>query len=130
MAPPRPPSLRPRLARPRALLLLPLPLLALLLLLGLASAAPPSNSTECRFRALTYAAALQRMPWKAPLRNVFDALELQAMCGYSPPKAPAPAAPPAFPLPHGAVFADAAGGSDANSGAEDSPVASGAHRGG
>ena len=91
------------------------------------AAAIDNNTTECHFRALTYAVALARQPWRAPLRDVFDALELSATCGVTPPPRPPPPAPPSFTIPPSAVFADAVHGADSNPGTQQAPVRSGTH---
>ncbi len=100
-------------------------LLLPLLLLLMACAAPATgltNTTECWFRSLTYAVALQRQPWRAPLNDVFDALQLASSCAVAPlPPAPPPR-PPAVAVPPSAVFADPIRGADSNPGSQQAPV--------
>lgn len=45
----------------------------------------PSNSTDCRAYMLQYEFSLRLMPERAPLRDVFDALQLAGTCGVTPP---------------------------------------------
>lgn len=59
------------------------------------------NSTECEIRLLAYEYALRLRPGESPLLDVFDALELNEMCGATRP-APGPSpTPPSYPEPSG-----------------------------
>jgi hypothetical protein len=51
-------------------------------------AAHASLHTDCRAYMLQWEMSLRLMPERAPLRDVFDALQLNAKCGVSPPTAP------------------------------------------
>ena len=45
------------------------------------------NSTDCRAYMLQYEFTLRLMPERAPLRDVFDSLQLYTNCGVTPPSA-------------------------------------------
>ena len=48
---------------------------------------PISGTTiDCKGRLLAYEYALKLLPQRKPLREVFDALELEQTCGVTPPK--------------------------------------------
>lgn len=67
---------------------------------------------DCEMRRLAYAHALSLQPDKAPLREVFDALNLDTKCN-EPPPAPVAVPPPFYPTPHrGVLFVDYEHGHD------------------
>ena len=72
-------------------------------------------------KQFAYEYALSLQPELAPLRDVFDALELGTKCKMSPP-APREAKLPSFAAPADALFVDYGKGADSNSGAEASPL--------
>ena len=76
---------------------------------------------DCVVAQLAYEFSLQLQPDKAPLREVFDALELGDKCGKAAPAA-VKRTPPSFPLSPGALFVDAKHGSDSAKGTEASPL--------
>ena len=95
----------PRVGLPAVSLLLLLLLLLLLsaLVAAVAATAGASSSptvadpsdgshTICAVRELAYQRALAAQPHNAPLTELFDALQLQTLCGKAPPPAPAPEA--------------------------------------
>lgn len=43
------------------------------------------NTTECHGRMLAYEFGLTRIPARAPQREAFDALQLETLCGVTPP---------------------------------------------
>ncbi len=76
---------------------------------------------DCAVRILAYQYALQLQPQLAPLLDVFDALELATVC-----KQPRPAeenhGQPSYAPPLGALYVDAAKGSDTASGSAGAPL--------
>lgn len=99
---------------------------------------------DCAMRNLTWAYARHLLPSRGPLLDVFDALRLLIDCNFTrpadtpeiPPRAPFYAVPSprgggsgarsvlrAAPPPVGALFVDAARGSDDGSGTEGAPFA-------
>ena len=79
------------------------------------------DEQDCAMRRLAYAHALFLQPDKAPLREVFDALNLDTKC-EDPAPAPRGVPPPVFPTPKGALFVDYTNGSDAAPGDELLPL--------
>ena len=83
--------------------------------------------SECEFRKLTYEYALKQTPKRVPLLPVFDALELETMCGE---KRPVPAEKEYWPQTYPVrkedrlFFVDPGHGRDSNSGAIGSPLKS------
>jgi hypothetical protein len=71
-------------------------------------------------RSLAYEYALQLQPKLAPLREVFDALELAAKCNHTAPESK-PRPPPLFPTPSDALFVDYSNGDDSNTGSIQAP---------
>jgi hypothetical protein len=57
------------------------------------------NSTDCKGRLLAYELGLSLIPERAPQREVFDALELEATCGVTPPVAASRAVFLSQPIP-------------------------------
>ena len=96
-----------------------------------ALSANTGSNTECEFRQMTYKVALQTMPDRAPLLDVFDSLELATMCGIArpaePPTKPQGDWPTAFAPPAAsdarAYFVDPLKGKDSAAGSLASPFA-------
>jgi hypothetical protein len=93
------------------------------------ASADGNKSTDCRAWLLQYEHALRLMPERAPLRDVFDALQLGARCGVVPPTAPAStsyfkplaAAEISAACPTAAYYVDPAAGDDGSAGTEAAP---------
>ena len=54
----------------------------------------PSNTTDCKGRLLAYEYGLKLLPSRKPQLESFDALQLEATCGVTRPRAMPPVAPP------------------------------------
>jgi len=95
-------------------------LISLLGLVSTARATIGGIATECKFRELTYNYSLLQIPDRAPLLEVFDALELNTYCGLERPAEPKTKPqgdwPPIYPTPPGTtsnnIFVDPVRGSD------------------
>ena len=79
------------------------------------------NTTECHFRLLTYKASLAGHPERAPLQDVFDALNLNTMCDVPEPTTPSRETWPSYPTPSAAYYVDYSAGSDVNDGSLTKP---------
>lgn len=87
------------------------------------------STRDCAVRRLAYDYALQLQPARAPLRDVWDALQITQLCGDRAPFGPL--GPGLFVSPKScsmcdlvnAVFVDARRGQDRNPGTEAEPVA-------
>ena len=94
-----------------------------------AAAHDGTASTDCRAFMLQYELSLRLMPERLPLRDVFDALNLNSKCGVAPPAAPASTAffKPLTPAEvaqtctAGAFYVNASGGSDSAAGTIGAP---------
>jgi hypothetical protein len=94
-----------------------------------AAAADGNKSTNCRAWMLQYEHGLRLMPERAPLRDVFDALQLGVRCGVSPPTAPAStsyfkpltSAEISAACPTTAFYVDPAAGNDGGAGTRAAP---------
>jgi len=88
------------------------------------------NSTDCRAYMLQYEFSLRLMPERAPLRDVFDSLQLYTNCGVTPPSASLSTAffKPLSKMELSSkctvdpIFVDAVSGDDSNLGSITSPV--------
>lgn len=68
------------------------------------------NTTECHTRLLTYEFSLTLLPWRSPLLEAFDALELEATCGVERPVDNGTAAfPPRSKVPRAGYFVSPSG---------------------
>ena len=82
------------------------------------------TSQDCAMRKLAYEFAGELQPWRAPHRDVFDALELESICGELPP----PGATPRLshddlPAAASTMYVNVTGGDDSNSGTISAPLA-------
>ena len=77
--------------------------------------------TDCKMKKFAYDFALHLQPQLAPLRDVFDALELEGKCKMTPPE-PKPVTAPVFDTPPDALFVDYEKGSDSNAGTMAEPL--------
>jgi hypothetical protein len=75
-----------------------------------APGASAQTAQDCMAYALAYERALTLQPWRAPARDVWDALRLGPDCGAPPPPSAAALGVPA-PWPRRAASSSAAGGS-------------------
>jgi hypothetical protein len=93
-----------------------------------ADAARGGNDTDCRAYLLEYEFSLRLMPERAPLLDVFDALQLNSNCGITPPSGD-PSTVFLLPIPAaelagcgcGPFYVDAVNGSDTNAGTQANP---------
>eukprot|EP01047_Picozoa_sp_COSAG01_P054913 COSAG01_NODE_6055_length_3878_cov_1.602805_2_plen_526_part_00 len=85
---------------------------------------PGADGQECAVNKVAYEYALQLQPQLAPLLAVFDALELGTKCKVPRPPPPPPLPPPSFPASAGALYVDAAKGTDSAPGTQAQPLRS------
>ena len=92
----------------------------------------PTASNKCQAWLLQYEFSLRLMPERAPLRDVFDGLALEKLCGVTPPSGGASSSAFFKPLAAstltstctlGPFFVDAAVGKDAAIGSQAAPFA-------